>query len=357
MTKKQILIIDDDDLVAAALRLMLPKDWSLQEIPFTDLKNPLISKAHVLLCDLHLTPFYNQDPLGLEVISQCKASYPHLECLAMSGDLSLELMEKGLRAGAQYFLSKPIAKEELHLILSRIGHYLDLKARQQDFQHKTTWIGSSPLSQEVLKSISRIQELPGHILIEGESGTGKEVVASIIARQNLQKPYISVNVSAIPSSLFESELFGHLKGSFTGADQNRIGLVEACQNGFLFLDEIEALDLVNQAKLLRFLESGEARKIGSKETYTNNTRVIAASNISLESLTESGHFRSDLWFRLNQNKIALPALRQRSQDLPELIQHFLSSLKPKVNKTFLPEAFSLLEQYSFREMYGNLNAL
>jgi DNA-binding NtrC family response regulator len=352
--RKTLVVVDDDELVVAGLRLILPKDWSLQEISYKDLNNPILSKAQVLLSDMHLTQNKQAQPQGIQVIQFCRSRYPQLECIAMSGDLSVELMENGLRAGAQYFLPKPIIKEELHLILSRISSYLDLRLRQSEAHFKSPWIGSGPKSEEVLKAISRVQELPGHILIEGESGTGKEVVANLIAKQNPQLPFLSVNISAIPNALFESEMFGHLKGSFTGADQNRPGLIEASQNGLLFLDEMEALDSHNQVKLLRFLETGEGRRIGAKETYTSNARVIAATNIPLEELVAQGKFRSDLMFRLNQNKIQLPSLRERTEDLPELSSYFLNRLKPKINKSLSPQALHILQNYHFP---GNIREL
>jgi len=352
--RKLLIVVDDDELVAAAIRLMLPDDWRLQELSHQQISNPILSKADVLLTDLHLTPNDQNKALGLEIIKKCKSQYPQLECIAMSGDLNMSLMEQGLASGAQYFLPKPISKDELLLILNRIGNFIDLKRRQQESSHKVNWIGSSQKSQDILKIISRIRDLPGHILIEGESGTGKEVVAQLLAKQSSNLSFVSINVSAIPSSLFESELFGHMKGSFTGADQNKIGLVEACQNGLLFLDEIEALDLHNQAKLLRFLESGEARRIGAKESYQSSARVIAATNVSLELLVEQGKFRQDLMFRLQQNKISLPPLRARLDELEELSLYFLSKLRPKINKSLSDEALQRLRSYHFP---GNIREL
>jgi len=352
--KKTLIVIDDDELVTAGLRLMMPKDWSIQEVSYQDIENPIFSKAHALLCDMHLTPDTSGQPIGLKVLEQAQIKFFQLECIAMSGDLSVTLMEQGLIAGAQYFLPKPIIKEELHLILNRISSYLDLKLRQSESNFKAPWIGGSAKSEEVLKAISRLQDLPGHILIEGDSGTGKEIVANLIARQNPHLPFLSVNISAIPNSLFESEMFGHTKGAFTGADQNRPGLVEACQNGLLFLDEVEALDLHNQVKLLRFLESGETRRVGSKEIYLSKVRVIAASNIPLMTLVEQGKFRSDLMFRLQQNKIVLPPLTERLEDLPALCRHFLDQLRPQVNKVLSPEAELLLKTYDFP---GNIREL
>ena len=352
--RKILVVIDDDDLVAAGLRLITPKDWSIQELSYLDLANPILSKAQILLCDMHLTQTASTIPLGLSIIEKCKLRFPHLEIAAMSGDLNMNLMEQGIKAGAQYFLPKPIIKEELWHILTRTSNYLDLIARQSEAKFSHKWIGSGTTSSGLLKLISRIQDSPGHILIEGESGTGKEVIAHLIAKQTPQTPFLSLNVSAIPSNLFESELFGHTKGAFTGADAHRPGLVEATQNGILFLDEIEALDIHNQAKLLRFLESGEARRIGSKDVYHSNARVIAASNIPIDLLVEQQKFRADLMFRLNQNKIEVPALRDRFEDLEELAVYFLEGLRPKVNKHLLPESLELLKKYSFP---GNVREL
>jgi len=161
-------------------------------------------------------------------------------------------------------------------------------------------------------------------------------------------------VGAIPENLFESELFGHVKGAFTGADQMKIGLAEAASGGDLFLDEIEALPLAQQAKLLRFLESGEIRKVGGKEITRPHVRVIAASNQNLETLVKEGKFRDDLLFRLKAKKIQLPPLRERLEDLEALAQHFLSQEKPRSNKSFAPEAFAAMRAYAWP---GNIREL
>jgi transcriptional regulator with PAS, ATPase and Fis domain len=194
-------------------------------------------------------------------------------------------------------------------------------------------------------------------LIEGESGTGKEVAAWLIHRQELaqaSRPFVQINLGAIPESVFESEMFGHAKGAFTGADQNKIGLAEAANGGDLFLDEIEALPAANQAKLLRFLESGEIRKVGARETVKVSVRVIAATNRDLAEMVANGDFREDLMWRVSGKRLKLPALRKRIQDVKELATYFLSLERPRRNKTLTDDAIEVLEKHKWN---GNVREL
>src|SRR5690606_4821239 len=172
--------------------------------------------------------------------------------------------------------------------------------------------------------------------------------------QEGERPFIAVNMASLPDNLFESEMFGHMKGAFTGADQNKVGLCEAAHGGDLFLDEIEALSPAHQAKLLRFLESGEVRRIGAKETIQVDCRTISASNQNLEKMVRDGEFREDLYFRLCSHKILLPPLRQRKEDIAELSQYFLDLEKPRRNKSFSEDGLKALTEYHWP---GNIREL
>lgn len=353
LSQFHLLVVDDDPLIIDSLKILLPKHWRM-----TSLKNPeLIDEGllfHAAMVDMHLSGS-TKIAEGPDVILKLSRLNPHIEIIAMSGDLSIELMETCLKNGAQKFLAKPLMPDEVVSNLEKIEAIWMMRQMESKFHHGLIqWIGSSPKSQEIKKKIASLRGEPGPILIEGETGTGKEVVFKLLNQQEKNRPFIAVNISAIPENLFESEMFGHVRGAFTGADQLKIGLAEAAHGGDLFLDEIEALPLNQQVKLLRFLESGEVRKVGSKDAVKVQTRIICASNQPLHELMKSGKFREDLLFRLNGKHLQLPPLRDRREDIVELAQAFLNEQKPRVNKQFSPEALKELQKY---EWPGNVREL
>lgn len=347
-----LLAIDDDDLILQTLKMGLPPHWKL--LPVNDFRQaPSRGAFSAALVDMHLSG-HSDHPEGPEVIENLKAQMPHLEIVAMSGDLDRDLMEKCLRAGATRYIAKPLNMAEVTLVLEKIEALLLLQAasfRQPD--QSVAWIGQSEPSLKVKRQVANLRGENGAVLIEGETGTGKEVVAQLIRSQNPEAPFIAVNVAAIPENLFESEIFGHVRGAFTGADQNKVGLAEAADGGFLFLDEIEALSMPQQAKLLRFLESGEIRRVGAKDPIRLNVNVIAATNRKLEQMVQDGQFREDLLWRLSAKKILLPPLRDRIEDVVELANWFLA--KDRVRKKELSsDAILALKEYSWP---GNVREL
>jgi DNA-binding NtrC family response regulator len=215
-------------------------------------------------------------------------------------------------------------------------------------------VGPSPQSEKIRQDIASLRGEPGPILINGESGAGKEVACRLIHSQEGHGPLISVNVAGISENLFESEFFGHVKGAFTGADTNKVGLIEAASGGDLFLDEIEALPLTLQAKILRFLETGEFKKVGSKETQFASCRVICATNKDLATMVREGEFREDLYWRISGKKVNLPPLRERREDIPALAEFFLSIDRPKRNKHFSEDGVEALLTYAWP---GNVREL
>jgi DNA-binding NtrC family response regulator len=345
------LLVDDDDLIAQAIRMALPGQWRMVAVNSRgDLPaNGSFSAAFV---DMHLQKNATEAE-GLEVVAELRRRDPLLEIVAISGDLDRDLMESCLRAGAGRFLAKPLSPEEVCLTLEKIEalHLLRMATARGT---KAAWIGSGPASLEVQRQVASLRGEAGPILIEGESGTGKEVVAALISAQEPDRPFVAVNVAALPEHVFESEFFGHVRGAFTGADQNKMGLAEAAHGGDLFLDEIEALPLSQQAKLLRFLESGEIRRVGSKDSVRARVRVIAATNQNLSIMAREGRFREDLLWRLNGKKIALPPLRQRPEDIPSLVEHFFSRERPRRNKALSDDAIEALSRYPFP---GNVREL
>lgn len=346
-----LLVVDDDELVIQSVKMALPDQWRMMA---SQQPNELPERGyHAALVDIHLTGQLGRTE-GVEVIRRLNQKNSHLEIIAMSGNLDRQIMEQCLKAGASRFLAKPLSLEELTLTLDKIeALFLMQGAAGRGAGSGARWIGSSQPSQSVQRQIAQLRNENGPILIEGESGTGKEVSAQLIHSQTSLAPFVVINVASVPENLFESEFFGHVKGAFTGADQNKMGLAEAAHGGDLFLDEIEALSPPLQAKLLRFLETGEVRRVGGKDTTIVQTRVIAATNRNLNQLVADGKFREDLLWRLSGKKILLPPLRERTEDIPELVQHFFSLDKYR-KKEVGPDALQVLKEYPWP---GNVREL
>jgi DNA-binding NtrC family response regulator len=345
-----LLIVDDDSLVVQSVKMALPENW--RAIFSHDPNSIPESGYHAALVDMHFQT-EQRAPEGVEVIRKLAGLNPHLEIIAMSGLLDRSIMEQCLKAGASRFLAKPLSFDELILTLRKIEAYLLLQSASRRSTNSVARIGASPASQKVRKEIADLRGERGPILIEGESGTGKEVAAQLIHSQDNEGPIVSVNVAGIPDNLFESEFFGHVRGAFTGAEQNKMGLAEAAQGGDLFLDEIEALAPPHQAKLLRFLETFEVRRVGAKDSTIVHTRVIAATNKNLSEMVREGKFREDLLWRLKGKTILLKPLRERIEDLPDLIRHFLAQDKAR-RKTIGDDALTALESYGWP---GNVREL
>ena len=350
-----LLAIDDDELILQSLRIALPEKWKLTGLTnlkdfYKTVENSTFDAA---IIDMHLSGDLNIHD-GMDVIKNLSHQFSQLEIIAMSGDLNRSNMESAIDAGARRFLAKPLRSEELQLTLSKVEALVEFN--QSIANKKVMWIGQSDFSNNLYRQISHLKNEMSPVLIEGPSGTGKEVVAHMIHQQenNQYRPFVSVNVAAIPENLFESELFGYVKGAFTGADKTTAGLIEKASEGDLFLDEIEVLHPAHQAKLLRFLESGEVRKVGSSEIQNIQCRVIAATNESLEEMVQEKRFREDLLWRINGNKINISPLRERTKEIPLLAQYFSDKQKPRYNKSWSKEAFDALCQHSWP---GNVREL
>jgi DNA-binding NtrC family response regulator len=347
-----LLLVDDDPLISQTIRMLLPNEWKLFSIQDPKQLNPHYH-FHAAFVDMHLTGDLN-DAGGLGVIQKLRASNPFLEIFAISGNLNRELMEEGIKAGAQRFFAKPLLNEEVLHQLSKVEALIQIRMATTQSSSFTGWVGNSKASEEIRKQIAALKGEAGPILVEGESGCGKEVATRMIHEQEYNGPLVSLNMASIPENLFESELFGHLKGSFTGADQNKVGLIEAAQGGDLFLDEIEAMPLTIQPKLLRFLELGEIKKVGAKSTQIINCRVICASNRNLTDMVAKGEFREDLFWRISGKKISLPPLRERIDDIDDLVEFFMANEKPRRNKKFGEDGIQALKSYSWP---GNVREL
>ncbi len=346
--KFRVLLVDDDSLIEQSFQRFLPKNW---ELTWTQNPKDLPQNTffHAVFVDMFIAS--RSTPDGIAVIHKLSGLFPQTEIIAVSGDLRREIMEQTIGAGAQRFLMKPLMGEEVELALKKIEALWKLRFPKH---RNSAWIGLSSLSQKVLREVAILKSESGPILLEGESGTGKEVVAKMLNEQETNRPFVSVNVAALTETLFESEMFGHVRGAFTGADQNRVGLCEAANGGDLFLDEIEALPLSLQPKFLRFLETGEFRKLGAKENQKSHCRIIAATNEKLETKVQKKEFREDLFFRLAGKRLKIAPLRDRTDDIALLAQFFLDQVRPQRKKKFTDDALQVLKKYSWP---GNVREL
>jgi len=348
-----LLLVDDDPLIGSSMKLLLPSHWKMIYSPSASSVNYNFP-YHAAYIDMHLQQS-KIEASGLQVIKKLRLSQPQLEIVAISGDLSLDLMEQGLEAGAQRFLAKPLIADEFLLYLSKIEALIQIRqAALNSNSVGPRWVGTSAESEKIRQEIASLRGEPGPILISGESGCGKEVTSRLLHQQEGLGPLIAVNMGGISESLFESEFFGHLKGAFTGADSNKVGLIEAASGGDLFLDEIEAIPLSLQAKLLRFLETGEYRKVGCKESQISSCRVICATNCDLQEMARAGKFREDLYWRISGKKVNLRPLRERLDDISDLVDFFLSNDRPKRNKKFSEDGLAALKSYHWP---GNVREL
>ena len=305
---------------------------------------------------------------GLTLLERAKTLGSNADVIILTGHGTLEAAKKAIHLGIVEFLTKPYSLADLETILKRIAENRTAKqkyhAMMTQFHHESgerKLTGHSEAMQRVYRLIDKIAPTESTIIILGDTGTGKELVARAIHDKSRRagNPFVAVNCGALPESLIESELFGHRKGSFTGADANRTGLFEVANGGTLFLDEIGELPKGVQAKLLRFLESGEVRKVGDNEATVCDVRVVCATLRNLETMVQSGDFREDLWFRINTFEIHLPPLKDRKEDLPELILalagRFRSDLAAAdASELFTPEAYHLLLHYDYP---GNVRQL
>src|SRR3954468_21295501 len=274
---------------------------------------------------------------GIDVIAKAKEVCPDSEAVVLTGKSSLETAISALRHGAFDYLTKPCKLVEIEALMRRVQdkrkltqQYRALKRRLERIEGTPRLVGTSPSMDRVRTLIAKVAPTQSTVLILGETGTGKELVARAVHDQSprADEPFVAINCGALPETLIESELFGHRKGSFTGADEHRVGLFEVADGGNLFLEQDGELPKRMQAKLLRVLESGEIRRVGENESMTVDVRVVCATQRRLDEMVEQGDFRQDLMFRVNTFEIHIAPLRQRIDDVPQLAQHLLKRLRP-----------------------------
>jgi nitrogen regulation protein NR(I) len=346
-----ILLIEDDSSLATVIRDALEaSDYKVTVAKDGDEGFALARKNSY---DALLTDFQMPGQDGLDIVRKLHEEKPHLPVILMTAHHSTDVAIQATRRGAWDYLMKPFPLMTMLQLIERAVECSRLAARpvaiEREVAEGDSIIGRSPGMQEVYKEIGRVAAKPVTVLIRGETGTGKELVARALMRfsDRLQKPFVTVNCAAIPETLLESELFGHEKGAFTGADARRIGRFEQADKGTLFLDEIGELSMGTQAKLLRVLQEKTISRVGGRENIEVDVRVIAATHVDLEAAIAAKRFREDLFYRLNVVTLTLPPLRERREDIPSLVQYFLRRHGEALQITHpavQPEALAYLEK-------------
>ncbi len=355
----KLLVIDDEPNITFTIAETLGSD-ELQVLTAGTAREGIEllrrQRPDVVLCDVRLP-----DLSGLDAFDRMHEIDPRIPVIIMTAFAKTETAIEAMRRGAFEYLVKPMDFQALKqavqraLEVSRLSHVpavLGELESDEDDPNAERIIGLSPAMQEVYKTVGRVASQDATVLILGESGTGKELVARAIYHysQRSQKPFLAVNCAALSESLLESELFGHEKGAFTGADQRRIGKFEQVHGGTIFLDEIGDMSAATQAKALRLLQQQQFERIGGNSTIQTDVRIIAATNQDLATMVADGRFRQDLFYRLNGFTIRLPALRERREDIPVLLNHFVNVCNRELGKnvhTVTPEARAILEAHDW----------
>ncbi len=361
MSSTDILVVDDEKNIGRSLKLILSAEGYTVRVAENALearrevqKNP----PDIVFLDVLLP-----DSDGLQLLPEIRREYPQIEVIMISGHATLQMAVQATRDGAYDFLEKPLLKEKILLTLNHLAEKKRLENHnrqlREELQDEYRMVGESEVLQQVMEQIRKVAPTDSKVLILGESGTGKELVARAIHRQSARRdqPFVKMNCAAIPEELTESELFGHEKGAFTGAGQRREGKFHQAHRGTLFLDEVGDMSLRIQTKVLRVVEDGKFERVGSNETLSVDVRVIAATNQDLEVMVREGKFREDLYYRLHVFPVMLPPLRERPEDIPLLVTHFIQKYCRKNNRREVgvgPETMADLQAYSWP---GNIREL
>jgi two-component system NtrC family response regulator len=365
--KPTLLIVDDDEDIRAQMKWALTADYEVVmagdrsgAVAAFEANRPLVT-----LLDLGLPPRPNDPEEGLATLSSLLEADPLSKVIIVSGQGDKQNAMRAVGSGAYDFLCKPVDMDELKLVLQRAFYVAELEREYRDMLQSQrsevfeNMLGQSPPMQAVFTFIRKVAPTAAPVLILGESGTGKEMVARALHRRSPQNegPFIAINCNTIPENLLESELFGHEKGSFTGAYAQRKGHVESAAGGTLFLDEIGELPASVQVKLLRFLQEKRFQRVGGRQEIQSDTRVIAATNVNLQESIARGAFREDLYFRLAVVVVKVPSLKERGDDVIAVAKEFLHRYGAEHGKTrlaFAPDAVQALNAHSWP---GNVREL
>ncbi len=359
----KILVIDDDKSISESLRLYLTEEGYTVEVANTGtsgLNRAVQNAPDVVILDIRLP-----DIDGFTVLEDLREENENAKVIMITAHHDMETTIRAMREGAFDYIHKPINIDELEIAIQKALQTNEMERKidgmlmepSRNFKFGDI-IGGGKGMREVFKTIGVVSQSRTTVLIQGESGTGKELIAKVIHNNTAPaEPYIAVNCSAIVDTLLESELFGHEKGSFTGAINKKLGKFELARYGTVFLDEISEMSLNLQAKLLRVLQEMEVERVGGKDTVKINARVIAATNKDLKQMVEEGRFRDDLYYRLNIVTIRIPPLRERKDDLPILVDYLLNKINLELHKKIAgisDDMMSVFKQYSWP---GNVREL
>lgn len=360
MRSLRIVVVDDDPSICAFLRAAFIADGHQCETFFEANEAEGYLRGHS--ADLAMLDVYLGRENGIDLISRFHRLHPDLHAVMMTAQVDLESAARSVADGAVDYISKPIEIQQLRELCSRTA---ECRTRDQSeseaprtLAQEASIIGRSPRMLHIFKDIGRVAMSNANVLITGASGTGKELVARAIHDHSCRKdkPFVAVNCGSFTETILESELFGHEKGSFTGADRARRGLVESSDGGTLFLDEVTETSLSFQVKLLRAIQEQQVRRVGSNSDTSIDVRVLAASNSDVSDLIRRGLFRQDLFYRLSVVQITLPTLEERREDIPLLVENFLQQFRARNGRrvTIEPSAVELLQARSWP---GNVREL
>lgn len=364
MALRKILVADDDTAHAVMLKTLI-RDWEY-EVMTADDGDVAVEMVKEQSFDLVLMDLKMINMSGMEALARIHDYNPSLPVIIMTAYSSVNTAVKALKIGAYDYLTKPLDFDHLKMTIERLFEQIFLKAENQDLKERLEEkfleheiIGKSPAVNALLDTIQMVAPTEANVLVTGESGTGKELVASAIHNNSLRrlKPFIRINCAAITETLLESELFGHERGAFTGAEKSRKGKFQMADQGSILLDEIGEMNLPMQAKLLRVIQEKELSPVGSEKVIQTNVRIIASTNRDLKALSDEGRFRQDLYYRLNVVRIDIPPLRERTEDIPLLATHFLERFAKKNHrqlKGFSPDGMDAMIHQAWE---GNVREL
>lgn len=362
--KPRILVVDDEESIREFLDIMLRKEgYEVTCVEDGAKAQEMLKKKAV---DMIISDLQMPNVTGIELLKHVKENYPEVLFMLITAFGTTESAVEAMKMGAYDYITKPFKIDEVRINIANALRSRNLevenrvlkKELEREFSFQNL-VGNSEPMHRIFDLIKRVSETPTNVLITGESGTGKEMVAKAIHYNGplKDKPFVTVNCGAIPESLMESEMFGHKKGSFTGAVADKPGLFETADGGSLFLDEVGELPLTIQVKLLRAIQERVIRRVGATDDTKVEVRIIAATNRNLEEMVSEGTFRQDLFYRLNVINIKTPSLRERRDDIPSLANHFLQKYNHRLNKqigAISREAMELLKKYDYP---GNVREL
>jgi two-component system NtrC family response regulator len=364
MLSFSVVVIDDDSAQREILSGFLKKEGC--QVFACESGEKGVQEIEKRYVDVVITDFRMPGMNGLEVLKQVKQLNPEIQVIILTAYGTVEDAVTAMQTGAWDYLSKPVDLEELELKLKKLANHRTLLRENQILRSQlsedrleTSLVYQSHVMEKVLNLVARVSKSNAAVLIQGESGTGKEVIAKLIHQSSPRKdgPFMAVNCAAIPETLFESELFGHEKGAFTGAYERRPGRIEIARGGTLFFDEVADIPLNFQVKLLRVIQEKEFQRLGATQLLKSDVRILSATNRNIQELVEREEFRSDLFFRLNVIPILIPPLRERREDIPALIEHFINkhaTQNSRELKGISSEGLNQLVRYDFP---GNVREL